>query len=63
MPEESCPDCGQEFEVVWGVTVGDSGEYEPVFGGPVAFDTAQCNNCNTSFKRTDGGSWLRQGGR
>lgn len=62
MPEESCPECGHEFEVVWGVSVGDSEDYEPVFRGSVAFDTAQCDNCNTSFKRTDGGRWLRTGG-
>ncbi len=25
MPEESCPEYGQGFEVVWGVTIGGSG--------------------------------------
>lgn len=61
MPEESCPQCGQEFDVVWGVTIGDSGDYERVFGGLVAFDTARCNSCNISFKRSDGGPWLQGG--
>lgn len=61
MPEESCPQCGKELEVVWGVTIGDSGDYEPVFGGPVTFDAAKCNSCNISFKRADGGPWRRQG--
>lgn len=63
MPDESCPSCGQEFDVVWGVTVGDSGDYQPVFGGPVALDTARCTNCNIGFKRVDGGPWLPWGGQ
>ena len=51
--DESCPECGRELEVVWGVSIGDPGSYEPAFGGPVAFDTARCNSCNISFKRAD----------
>ena len=55
MPSELCPQCGHELDVIWAVSIGDSGDYEPVFGGPVAFDMAQCNSCNLSFKRADGG--------
>ena len=58
---EACPQCGQEFEVVWGVTVGDSGDYTPVFGGPVAYDKALCDRCHLNFERTNHGLWRRQG--
>jgi hypothetical protein len=58
---EACPRCGEEFEVVWGVTVGDAGGYEPVFGGPVSFDKARCDHCRLMFERTGDGVWRRAG--
>lgn len=60
MPEV-CPRCGEELEVVWGVTVGDSGDYRPVFGGPVSFDQARCNHCRLSFDRQSDGVWRQPG--
>jgi hypothetical protein len=59
----ACPDCDDEFESVWDVTVDDSGEYPPVFGGPVTLEIGRCNNGNNSFERVDGGPWRRQGVR
>ena len=63
VPEYECPECGAAFDSLWHVTVGESGGYKSVFGGPVALDMGRCNNCNIDFERTDGGSWRRQGGR
>lgn len=59
MPDDVCPQCGREFESIWGVTVGDAGGYKPVFGGPVVLDLGRCNNCNITFERTDAGPWRR----
>jgi hypothetical protein len=63
MVEESCPECGADFETVWHVTLGTNLQgYKPVFGkAPVAVDVGRCNNCNISFESLDGGPWHRQG--
>jgi hypothetical protein len=61
VPAFVCPECGQDFESMWQVAVGDSGEYQPVFGGPVVLDVVRCNNCNMNLERVDGGPWHRQG--
>jgi hypothetical protein len=52
--ESACPECGEAFESVWHVTVGASGEYQPVFGGPVTLEMGQCKNCNCSSDATAG---------
>ena len=61
MPENACPQCGEEFEVIWGVSIGDAGNYRPVFGGPVAFDKARCDRCHFTFERSANGPWRREG--
>jgi hypothetical protein len=43
VPAFVCPECGQDFESMWQVAVGDSGGYQPVFGGPVVLDVGRCN--------------------
>jgi hypothetical protein len=40
---------------MWQVAVGDSGGYQPVFGGPVVLDVGRCNQCNINLERVDGG--------
>src|SRR5438046_1303150 len=41
--EPRCPECGEEFEVVWGVSIAaHADDYTPVFGGPVVIDYARC---------------------
>ena len=49
MPEESCPQCGQDLEVVWGVTIGDSGDYQPVFKCATTRTTSK--NCRNTGRR------------
>jgi hypothetical protein len=61
--EYACPECGDEFGSVWYVAVGDSGGYKPVFGGPVALDVGRCDKCNTTYERSDGDPWCKQGGK
>lgn len=51
-----CPDCGQEFEAVWRVTVGDSTGYTAVLA-PEVRDVANCGSCDARFERTEGGHW------
>lgn len=60
VPEYACPNCGEEFDSVWHVTVGDAGDYKPVFGGPVELGIGRCNTCNMSFERRNDGQWSRQ---
>jgi hypothetical protein len=61
VPKFACPECGQPFEPVGQVAIGDPGGYQPVFGGPVVLDVGRCDNCNTNLERVNGGEWHRQG--
>ena len=60
MLEHRCPECGEEFEVVWQVAIGTAGGYTPVFGGPVVIDYARCTTCHREYERTSAGPWRRR---
>jgi hypothetical protein len=60
--EHRCPECGEEFEVVWGVSIGaHADDYTPVFGGPVVIDYGRCATCHREYERTSAGPWRRRG--
>ncbi|MDQ1680166.1 MAG: hypothetical protein QOI42_1025 [Frankiaceae bacterium] len=62
MQEHRCPECGEEFEVVWGVSIGaHADDYTPVVGGPVVIDYGRCATCHREYERTSAGPWRRRG--